>query len=322
MKLFDETENKYYEFVARLLQNGKSFNKKELYRLIENRLSGEPDFDVIDTIFADKEGEEILFSYSDDEYTPIIPIDFPIRNGVVEQHAAKSLLEDEYIAHFLAEETISKLEKATYHVNREWTVKDINRKNIFSFGAKESKKQYEYAISIIARAIRESKAIQYDNIRPNVFEYRGESVFPVKIEFSIVNDQFRVCAYDKKQDRFIKMNMETLENITLLDDVTNENLSVEYEEYLKNNTKTLVLDVEPVSHVIERCFRIFSYFDRNARYDREENKYRLEISYLNADEGEIVKDVLSLGGYVTVIEPKQLQKKVYKRIVAARDRYA
>lgn len=60
MKLFDETENKYYEFVARLLQNGKSFNKKELYRLIENRLSGEPDFDVIDTIFADKEGEEIF----------------------------------------------------------------------------------------------------------------------------------------------------------------------------------------------------------------------------------------------------------------------
>ena len=118
------------------------------------------------------------------------------------------------------------------------------------------------------------------------------------------------------------MNMETLENITLIDDVTNENLSVEYEEYLKNNTKTLVLDVEPVSHVIERCFRIFSYFDRNARYDKEENKYRLEISYLNADEGEIVKDVLSLGGYVTVIEPKQLQKKVYKRIVAARDRYA
>lgn len=34
MKLFDETENKYYELVARLLQNGKSFNKKELYRLI------------------------------------------------------------------------------------------------------------------------------------------------------------------------------------------------------------------------------------------------------------------------------------------------
>lgn len=56
MKLFDETENKYYEFVARLLQNGKSFNKKGIYRLIENRLSGEPDFDVTETIFADKEG--------------------------------------------------------------------------------------------------------------------------------------------------------------------------------------------------------------------------------------------------------------------------
>ena len=81
------------------------------------------------------------------------------------------------------------------------------------------------------------------------------------------------------------------------------------------------MDVEPVGHVIERCFRICSFYDRMARYDRENKKYTLEISYLKSDEAEVIRDILSLGGYVVVTEPRRIQKEVYKRIVQARERY-
>ena len=66
-----------------------------------------------------------------------------------------------------------------------------------------------------------------------------------------------------------------------------------YQTFLKGNTRIVKLDIEPVDHVIERCFRIFSYYDRKARYDKQDNKYRLEISYLKFDETEIIKDILS-----------------------------
>ena len=320
MNLFDETENKYFEFISYLLQNNRKYSKEEVNLLIEQLLTGESDFDVIDAIFSTKEGAELVFTYSE-VYEPAIMTNFPIRMGLIEQQAAKSLIENEYITHFLSEETIEKLKECTSCIEEEWTTKDIQVNNIFSWGATETEKEFGQVISVIAKAIKEHKAIKYDNVREGVFEYRNVSVFPVKIEFSIMNDRFRICAYEAEQDRFLKMNLDTMENIELSEKVYDGNLEEMYKTFLKSNTRTVKLDVEPVDHVIERCFRIFSYYDRKARYDRQENKYRLEISYLKYDETEIIKDILSLGGYVTVIEPKSLQKEVYRRVLAASKLY-
>lgn len=317
MNLFDETENKYFEFISYLLQNNRKYSKEEINLLIGQLLTGESDFDVIDAIFSTKEGEELVFTYSGEIYEPAIMTNFPIRMGLIEQQAAKSLIENEYITHFLSEETIEKLKECTSCIEEEWTTKDIQVKNVFSGGATETEKDFGQVISVIAKAIKEHKAIKYDNVREGVFEYRNVSVFPVKIEFSITNDRFRICAYEAEQDRFLKMNLDTMENIELSEKVYDGNLEEIYKTFLKSNTRTVKLDVEPVDHVIERCFRIFSYYDRKARYDGQENKYRLEIAYLKYDETEIIKDILSLGGYVTVIEPKNLQKEVYRRALAA-----
>ena len=111
-----------------------------------------------------------------------------------------------------------------------------------------------------------------------------------------------------------------MKNIKILDE-TFDDLEKEYQDFIEMNTKKIELDVDPIDHVIERCFRIFSYYDRQARFDKEDNKYKLTISYLKSDENEIIRDVLSLGSYVVVMSPKRIQKEVYKRIVAARGIY-
>ena len=321
MNLFDETENKYYEFVSHLLQNNQKYSKSDINYLIAKYLSGEPDFDVIDTIFADKEGEELVFYIEDGKYKPMLGNDFPIRMGTLEQQATSSLLDDEYISNFLSDVTIAKLKECTRKVKTDWSTSQITIKNVFTGGVTEEKREYGPIISLIAKAIKEHRAIVYDNIRKNKFEFRNVSVFPVKIEFSIKNDKFRVSAYEPIQHRFIKMNLDTMYNVQLTDEISEEDLEAEYKDFLKINTRTVKLDVEPIDHVIERCFRIFSYYDRKARYDKEDGKYRLEISYLKFDEAEIIKDILSLGGYVTVIEPRQLQKEIYRRVLAASKLY-
>ena len=121
-------------------------------------------------------------------------------------------------------------------------------------------------------------------------EIFSAKAFPVKIEFSIVNDKFRICAYEPVERRFIKMNLDTMQNL----EVTEETADIE---------------------------RVFSYYDRKARYDKEKNKYRLEISYLKADEKEVIKNILSMGPYVIVMEPRVIQKEVYGRIAEANKLY-
>lgn len=54
----------------------------------------------------------------------------------------------------------------------------------------------------------------------------------------------------------------------------------------------------------------------------EYHVYRLEISYLKADENEVIKNILSMGSHVVVMEPRTIQKEVYRRILAASKLYS
>lgn len=320
MNLFHETENKYYELLSLLVNKEEEFNSKKLSDYIDDYIIGECDYEVIDTLFSTNEGEETIFSYSDGVYQPVMPAKLPIRLNKIETLAARSMVENRYASHFLSKETLNKLENVASGIPVVWDINDIEIKNQYSMGVKDSKKIFEKELSIIGKAISEKRAISYDNILPGKYEYIGTVIFPVKIEYSYINDLFRITGYDEAEDRFIKVNLSTLNNIALLDDKIDD-LEKEYEDFIEINTKTVEIDVDPIGHVIERCFRIFSYYDRQARFDKEENKYKLTISYLKQDENEVIRDILSLGSYVVVVQPRRIQKEVYKRILAARDNY-
>ena len=318
MNLFDETENKYYEILAYLLHQGVAITHYNIDECIGRYLSGEADFEVTEALFFAPKGEELIYlENGKDQLSPVLEEQFPIRNGRIEKEAVKSLISNPYVSHFLNADTLEKLGQVTKHVKTDWDPNDITIKNRFSNGASCTKDIYSHAIALIANAIREGKAIHYDYIRPGRIEKLSTEVYPVKIEFSLVNDCFRICAYDSGERRFIKMNLDSMKNISVTDQTSDIDLLEEYREFIKLNTKKVVLDVEPVSHVIERCFRVFSYHNRKARYDREGNKYRLEISYFKADEKEIIKNILSMGSYVVVTEPRSIQKEIHRRIMEA-----
>lgn len=322
MNLFDETENKYYEILAYLLRQESSITHKDIDEFIGRYLPGEADFEVTEALFSAPEGEELIYMENDEgQLAPVLEEQFPIRNGRIEKEAVKSLISNPYVSYFLTEGTLEKLRQVTEHVEANWDPNDITIKNMFSNGASCTNDAYSHDIASIAKSICEGRAIRYDYVRPGRVEKKSAEVYPVKIEFSLVNDRFRICAYDSEERRFIKMNLDGMRNISTTDRTSDIDLLEEYKEFIRLNTKKVVLDVEPVGHVIERCFRVFSYYDRKARYDREGNKYRLEISYFKADEKEVIKNILSMGSYVVVTEPRIIQKEVYRRIMAAAQLY-
>lgn len=321
MILFDETENKYYGLLAHMLQGGAEYSRKDIHDVLRKYLPGEEDFEVTEALFAIDEGKELLFTGSESVIEPVLEGDFPIRNSILESQAARSLVRSPYAGHFLRKDTIERLEKVTDKVSEDWTPDGITLKNVFENGIRSSGKLFDREISIIAKAIHEKCAIRYDNVRPGRVEKKDAVAFPVRIEYSVVNDRFRINAYEPVEMRFIKMNLDTMANIEVTDETTDVNLEAEYAEFIKLNTRKVVLDVEPVDHIIERCFRVFSYYDRKARYDKESFVYRLEISYLKADENEVIKNILSMGSHVVVMEPRSIQKEIYRRILAASKQY-
>ncbi len=320
MKLFHEMENKYYELITYLLNKNQSYSKKEIFNFLEQQSYGEIDFEVTDVLFSENTDESLIFEYEDKEYTPIISKNIPIRNTKLENETLKMLVHDKHIKHFLSNTTIQKIKDATKSIKEEWRAEDIVVKNQYKFGTKKVRKNYEKELSIIAEAICEHKIIAYDNAKPNAFNYVNAKVVPIKIEYSCINDVFRICGYNPEQERFIKINLATMTNIRKLD-ITYRDMEEEYKKFIQENSRTVILDVEPIHHVIERCFRIFSFYDRKAIFDKETNQYRLEIKYLRFDEKEVIRDILSLGSSVVVIEPQNIQEEVYRRIVKAENLY-
>ena len=320
MKLFHETENKYYELLSYLVNGAKEYSDKDIIHFLKQYITEGHDYEVEDVLFDHHIENASVLMYEDGRYRPVVRAPLPVRCSVIEQQAFLSLGKTSFSKQFLPSETIKKISNIADNVPIEWTLDDITIKNQYEGGISKTQKNYAEALKTIIRAIQQNKAIIYDNIVPGKFEFHDAEVFPTKVEYSFINDLFRICGYDQDADRFIKMNLISMSNIRL-SEKTIANLEEEYKEYLAINTKKVILDVEPIDHVVERCFRIFSYYERLARFDKDHHKYTLEISYLKADEPEVIRDILSLGGYVVVTEPRRLQKEVYKRIVQARDRY-
>lgn len=323
MKFFHESENKYYEVISILLNGKSSYCREEIDEKIKQVIEGERDFEVEDILFSKK--EETIFKYTKAEYKPIIAAKFPVRNNQIELQAIKTLKDNNYVKYFLEASTMKKLKGIATNIEALWDIEGIDVKNQFCKEKDNLQRNQEKKLNIIAKAILQHKSIVYDNILYSEiaglkYKYINAEVFPIRIEYSLMNDVFRICTYDTEQKRFIKMNFATMKNIQMGSSV-NETLESKYEEFLLENMKKVILEIDPVPHIIERCFRIFSSYDRKAIFEQKENKYLLEISYLKFDEMEVIRDILSMGSYAIVIEPKKLQKEIYRRIIKSRDNY-
>ena len=321
MKLFDETESKYYELISRLLLQKKDFTGDDVDRMYAEMFQGEKDYETLDTLFSKKEGNESIFSFSDGKFRAVLGCDFPVRCNLIEQQAFGTLAED----------TIAKIHKTAQAAPSDWKISDITIKNQFKADERSGKSGItekpddpgtgsDKNIKTITDAILQNRSIVYDNIKDGSYEYRDEMAFPTKIEYSFLNDSFRISAFNPHEDRFFMMTLDTIQNVRIGNE-QRKDLQKEYREFLNKNRKTVVLDVEPSGHVIERCFRMFSYYERKAVYNRKDDYYRLEITYYSYDEAEIIRDILSLGSSVVVLEPVKLRKRVRDRIIEASKRY-
>lgn len=320
MKLFHETESKYYELLTYLVNKKQSFSSQELNELAREYFDGETDYEVWDALFSKIEGQEILFTYEDDMYCTIPESDIPVRNTKIENQALNNLIHNKYIKYFVQEKTVQKLTDKLKDIDVEWDETIINIKRKQGMKRDVSTLHLNANIKLILEAMRKEQAITYINTLRDGTIFSNALVYPVKIEYSLQKDLFRISAYEPKEDRFIRMDLETMSDIHILDEHLN-GVGEKYLGFTKDNTRTVILDVEPIDYVVERCFRLFSYYDRKARYNPIEKRYQLEIEYLKFDEGEIIRNILSFGDSVMVISPDDVRMKVFDRIKKAYEVY-
>lgn len=323
MKLLNRFENFYYEVLTKMLYESP-MTEKEARKFIEDNIDIKVDFKILNNLLSKEETKSWLFSYNEDnnKFCPVVKKEMPIILNSIELDALNSIIDMDIADGFLKQTTINKIKESLKNRETEWSINNIKYKRQYSDGDKNNIDEINLKLKILLKAIRKKCAIKCDNITRRNVIYKEQIIFPLKIEYSTINDKFRLYCFkvEESTKKYVKMNISGLKNLKLEEEIKTE----QDEDFIKtniDNTKKVTLYIDPEKHVLERCFRLFSFYDRQAIYDRENNRYILEINYYIYDENDVIKNILSLGSRVVVKSPDDIKQVILSRVKKAMSNY-
>lgn len=351
MELFNKMQNVHYRALYKMINDIiaddsiKENSEESIRDMLRGIQSYEPDFEFEKELLEIEKYESKIYGKEkykypciklfkgdkDSKYLPTVNSPMPIILSKLELQWLKMMLLDDRIYSHLDDELINKLrdklEKIDFDVDSDfWIKKNIDDYNI----DRDESIRLKEIIEIIKDCINEKKYIVYDSKTGNGNEYKDKIAFPYKIEYSVRNQSYKLTAliYDDKynENRIIKIPLKNITSVKVIDDK-----ACKYAEYIdkikeyipkisefyekkKHTNDPIELEIIDEKNTLDRCFHIFSYHDKQAYYDSENNIHNLKIFYYDFDKEEIIKDILSLGSCVIVKKPEEIRNIVIERI--------
>ena len=161
-------------------------------------------------------------------------------------------------------------------------------------------------------AMREKKAIICDNESLYGDKFNDVLIIPCKLEYSIRMDMFWLIGYSVNDKYMVKMSLERLTVKKLIENNFIIDLDAEYEK--QKEAAPIVLEIRDEKGVLERALHAFSTYRKDGVFDKERNLHIVKIYYYSFDEYELIKDIITLGGYAKVISPTEVKQKIYDKI--------
>ena len=305
MELFNDYKNRYYRCIQNIINqiyNGEKYDKKDIRKILHNAYLEE------ESILVNELVNKNFFKFEDDIVKLRIDYNIPIRLNDLELAYLKMFVEDDEFNKVLDDEILEKLKKNLNDVQSLDYNKFWKRENIDKYGDSLKNNEIRNNILILEKAILNNKYIKYSSKNRNGDIFENKIAYPYKIEYSIKNNKYRLIIFF--DNRAIKINIDSITNIKILEerDVL-EKEKIQIQDFIKNRKNIgapLVLKIEDNNNTLDRCFNLFSAYDKKYYYDTDNNLI-LNIYYHNFDEAEIVRDILSLGKSVIVLEPKKIR---------------
>ncbi len=171
----------------------------------------------------------------------------------------------------------------------------------------------------ILEGIINDKVILYSNVDKNGNEYNNQLALPIRIEYSLKDDKFRASLYSLEEKRSIMVNLHTLKEVKIAQNVNSKIKREDVLKILKEKKYSeipITIELEDIRGAMERCFMSFSSFERNSR-SITENKYEIDIYYYTFEEDEVIRKIMSLGPYAKVKSPDRVRDIVIDKIKKA-----
>ncbi|WP_160690958.1 WYL domain-containing protein [Clostridium sp. C2-6-12] len=330
MELFHEYKNKYFHLVFRILNLAKNgLYKDEIIRLIEKEEYDEKiigkDFKTFEGMLLNQYSEIDNFNFLEEKegkYYSILnnqdSIPLKVRFSKLEKSWLNGMIKESVVQALLGKETLEKLEAALIDVKKgsNEVIEFTNKvKSDFDIDLEKISKDFY----TILEGIINEKPILYSNVDKNGNEYNNQLALPIRIEYSLKDDKFRASLYSLEENRSILVNLHTLKEVKIAQDVNSKIKREDVLKILKEKKYSeipITIELEDIRGAMERCFMSFSSFERNSR-NISENKYEIDIYYYTFEEDEVIRKIMSLGPYVKVKSPDRVKENIIDKIKMA-----
>jgi hypothetical protein len=300
MKIFNEKKNRFFNTTHTLLNNSiEGIDRATFDKAFSENGFAEYNYDFVNGLIGkhNLSFEDIqLFEENKNKFYPVIDSKVPIRLTSIEKEWLKSVLQFDGVKMFLNESTIEKLNANL-----------IEEIQIFE----EVDSIYDSKIKTIIKAIIESKIITCTYITLYGTVHTESRVIPYKIEYSLRIKSFWLIGYSIDTKTMIKMAVDRIE----INALSNYDVDINIKELVEEQklTEPLVLEIKDQKGSLERALHSFSAYRKNGIYDREKDLHKVNIYYYTFDEYELLKDIISLGCHVKIVEPSSLKEKLLEK---------
>ena len=317
MELFHEIRNSYFIhtlFLISLLQNEEKLSKIQFYdsfRYIFKNKEGIiiPDYvhDILNNIFFYDQTQDAIKLAAEIGKNAI-----PVRLLSCEKEWLMCVLKDPRSTLLLNDKLkrslISILSNTTDTINNA-----IEIRNLYNNADDITKPAYIKNFRTIVSAIQENKILYYCNRGAPDTEKQYKAT-PYAIEYSILEGKFRVSLYSLEENRPVKANLARMYNLTVgtASPIERKEIAKAIQEKRAKEPLTLKITDKNKNQIIERCFALFSTYEREGEYEEKDDSYILTVFYYTFDEEEIIRKILMLGTGVEVIGNKNIREKIIK----------
>ncbi|ADL53081.1 WYL domain-containing protein [Clostridium cellulovorans] len=323
MELFHEYKNRYFNLVFKILNLSKDgLFKEEILEIIdkeayEEKLIGK-DFITFEGLILNQYSEEEnlnLLKKEKEKYYPILEnykdLPLAVRFSKVEKQWLKVMLKEKTARNLLGDTLVSKLQEELEDVQAidSDVIEKTNR--LWDDEENDFRLLREVFFTVI-EGILNNSPIRYTSVDKNGNEYKDKVAIPIRVEYSLRDENFRLSVHSIDEDRPIMLLLKNVKTIAL---EPNIKVSKSREEIIRNLKDTryskepIVLELIDEKMAMERCFMGLSSYERSTR-NLGDNKYEVKVFYYTFDEDEVIRKILSLGPYVTVKSPECVRNKI------------
>ncbi|MCL1836766.1 MAG: WYL domain-containing protein [Treponema sp.] len=250
-----------------------------------------------------------MFVKTGSGYRPAMPIPVPTVFSRDEAAWIRTMLDDEKIGLFLEDGTRKKLCKAFEGSEPLYRKKDVF---IQRNAARQdfADKNLQRIFKTVLDGIADKKLIRFEYLgRKGAAPAAVLTALPLKIYYHGVNDSFQCIAFNTAQKKKMTLNIERITSAAII-----ENLAADFRELPADSAEIAEIELRNEKNIPTQCFMLLSDYQKTAIYDDARNIYKIAIRYYEFERQDLLKNLLSLGAYCTILSPGILVEQIKRRL--------